>query len=892
MTNKTVNTISAHLNLRPPQHDSLAILSRIGDILHLSKDEDVDNALKIVSSEYKTVTGFEHDFPSLCFAIATGVGKTRLMGAFISYLHIEKHINNFFVLAPNLTIYRKLIDDFTPNTPKYVFTGIDAFAVNPPLLITGDNYEHEALQNNNMFGSIVINIFNVSKINSEVRGGKSPRIKRLSEYIGQSYFEYLSKLDDLCLLMDESHRYRASAGKKAINELKPVLGFELTATPFVENAKGGSAKGVSFFKNIIYNYPLAKAMEDGFVKEPCVVTQKNFNPASFTAEQLEDIKLEDGIRLHENTKVELETYSRQNGKKLVKPFVLIIAKDTTHAQSIQTKIESDDFFDGAYKGKVIQVHSAQTGEEKEENIERLLAVEKCDEPTEIVIHVNMLKEGWDVTNLYTIIPLRAANARNLVEQSIGRGLRLPYGKRTGITALDRLSIVSHDHFQEIVDEARRSDSSFHISTMEIDPKTDLQKTKTIVTQSNIAARINLAADNTNKIKPLFEKPQEQKFAEIVYQVINEHEELPSTEYLFEDDTFNGIVCEAEAIYDAENSGDLPGIIEPIGKTIESKIVAKTVVTELVKNTIDIPKIHLVPKLDAQNPQGKIANFSLDCSAINFRPVENDLLVQRLRTGEQETISFAKHHDDTASFEDMLVSSLILFDDVSYEETAELLYDLSSQAVKHIRAYLKDENDIKNVIQYYQSNIAEIIHSQLLKKQKETPVEYATKITRGWTELKPLSFTTNENAEYMNYKRTDFDKQKIGKIIFNGFEKCLYPTTKFDSDTERRFSVIIERDTLRWFRPANGQFQISYTLDGNIFDYNPDFVAETNDCIYMIETKASNELASPVVSAKKDAAKKWCELASEYNKTIAKKPWKYMLVSHDEVQENRGLSSFE
>ena len=48
----------------------------------------------------------------------------------------------------------------------------------------------------------------------------------------------------------------------------------------------------------------------------------------------------------------------------------------------------------------------------------------------------MLKEGWDVTNLYTIVPLRAANARTLIEQSIGRGLRLPYGKRTGVEAVD------------------------------------------------------------------------------------------------------------------------------------------------------------------------------------------------------------------------------------------------------------------------------------------------------------------------------------------------------------------------------------------------------------------------------------------------------------------------
>ena len=105
---------------------------------------------------------------------------------------------------------------------------------------------------------------------------------------------------------------------------------------------------------------------------------------------------------------------------------------------------------------MIQVDSSKTGAEEDEMIERLLKVEHTDEPTEIVIHVNMLKEGWDVTNLYTIVPLRAANARILIEQSIGRGLRLPYGKRTGVTAVDRLNIVAHDRFQEIVDEAKQA----------------------------------------------------------------------------------------------------------------------------------------------------------------------------------------------------------------------------------------------------------------------------------------------------------------------------------------------------------------------------------------------------------------------------------------------------
>ena len=243
--NRIAQSIRNRLSLRKPQEYSLNILAELTDKLTLKKHTPnpsqegtfLKEQLEIVKNSYPTCTDFERNFPSICFALATGVGKTRLMGAFVSYLYLSKGIRNFFVLAPNLTIYNKLIEDFSNTThPKYVFKGIGEFVHNNPVIITGDNYnsigdlykEHE----------IRINVFNISKISSEMRGGKLPRIKRLSEYLGESYFNYLSNLDDLVLLMDESHHYRADRGMEVINELNPILGLELTATPQVERAVG------------------------------------------------------------------------------------------------------------------------------------------------------------------------------------------------------------------------------------------------------------------------------------------------------------------------------------------------------------------------------------------------------------------------------------------------------------------------------------------------------------------------------------------------------------------------------------------------------------------------------------------------------------------------------
>src|SRR5262249_15851127 len=144
-------------------------------------------------------------------------------------------------------------------------------------------------------------------------------------------------------------------------------------------------------------------------------------------------------------------------------------------------------------------------------------------PVEIVIHVNMLKEGWDVTNLYTIVPLRAANSKTLVEQSIGRGLRLPYGRRVGVPAVDRLTIVSHNRFQEIIDEANNPDSIIGTG-MVIGRDIATERSKVVVIEPNFMDRITgTKADDGNKPHQpdLFESATQKKIAVTANEVIRD-----------------------------------------------------------------------------------------------------------------------------------------------------------------------------------------------------------------------------------------------------------------------------------------------------------------------------------------------------------------------------------
>jgi type III restriction enzyme len=878
-----VNAIAGRLSLRQPQRRSLEIINRVTEIVPPRKAADLAAALEIIKSEFPGVVDFERDFPSLCFALATGVGKTRLMGAFITYLKLAHGINNFFVLAPNLTIYNKLIADFTPNTPKYVFKGISEFAVAPPVLTTGETYERQIASGGQLFPT-TINIFNIAKISSEVRGGRSPRIRSFREEIGESYFDYLASLPDLVLLMDESHRYRATAGMRAINELKPVLGLELTATPFVESTRGPVA-----FSNVIFDYPLARAMEDGFVKEPAVVTRKDFNPAGKSLEAVQTMKLEDGVRLHESVKVDLETYARENGERIVKPFVLVIARDTAHAAELIGLIKSDVFFKGRYADKVIQVDSSV---KEEETVEKLLTVEQNDNPIEIVIHVNMLKEGWDVTNLYTIIPLRAANARTLIEQSIGRGLRLPYGKRTGVTAVDRLNIVAHDRFQEIVDEANNPNSPIRLKQLVLDEADLARRTVTVVSAPTILGSLGLqtvqtsyaAASAGQAPTPAFRDPDEMRVARLAYdafrKLAREPDRVPSVSYLSRPEVQEQVVREVRSQYQPAQM-ELEGVAKPAPDM--AAVIAATAKL-MADRTIDIPRISVMPKGEVR---AGFRPFKLDLSGMRYSAPSEELWAKHLRTDRIDVIGLSQGNLLERRPEDYVVSGLIDFPDVAYDEHADMLYELAGQVARHLSTYLSDK-EMEQVLALHQREIARAVHAQMQDHfWKDDTVEYHHEVRQGFTELKETAYTALPEPP-LDYRVPPADKSNMARYLFNGFSKCLSNVTKFQSDAERKLAVILERESLKWLRPAKGQFQMFYRSGNDHLEYQPDFVAETADRILMLEPKMASQMQDKDVLAKRDVAVRWCAWASQHAASYNGKPWQYALIPHDVIAENMTL----
>lgn len=428
-----VNQIGYAMSLREPQKEALQYLDAISSNCdyqrnNLAEIESVATANCEDKHTIKVDDNFK--FPSFCFDMATGIGKTRLMGAAIYYLYKTKGYKHFFILAPGNTIYDKLRKEANPAHPKYIFKGLEA-EMGRPKVYDGENYIRYPARfvqgeiEIEKTSEIQLFIFNIGKIfNSKT--DTTFKFHKYQETLGSSFADVLAKFDDLVICMDEAHRYYAPASMKAISYLKPILGLEFTATPKSHN-------------NVIYSYDLAKGAGK-YLKIPVVMGRTN--TGGYSAEDIEEMKIRDGLTLHENRKKVVYQYCLDNNLDYVKPIVLIACKDTEHAKKIRAMIDSDDFNNGRYRGKVIEIHSNMKGEETEENIRKLLSIESAQNPVEIVLHVYKLKEGWDVNNLFTIIPLNAAKSDILALQTIGRGLRLPFGAITGNEAIDTLDIVA------------------------------------------------------------------------------------------------------------------------------------------------------------------------------------------------------------------------------------------------------------------------------------------------------------------------------------------------------------------------------------------------------------------------------------------------------------------
>jgi len=467
-------------------------------------------------------------------------------------------------------------------------------------------------------------------------------------------------------------------------------------------------------------------------------------------------------------------------------------------------------------------------------------------------------------------------------------------------AAKKLEIAHVPWDLEIIDEANRPGSPIHFKEVVVGRDVGMERKVTVDVPSNLEAAITGVAatspaatpttvapteaekavtSTARPTAPAFTTPREKAVAAAALNAIHdlerEPDRVPNTTKLNTPEIQQVIAQKvAETLPAQQGELAFPEEEKPVDV---AAVVAK--VTELViNNTISIPHIVVVPKGEVTIT---FSPFKLDTGSISQQPVDQKILIQHLRTNLREFLDSGEDLSEEARLEDYLVRGLVDYDDISYDDHADLLYDLAGQVVQKLKSYLSDDEAVQNVLLYNQGNYVQLIRNQMQAHRVEQVAEYEAKASKGFETPRAVPFSSPATEQVRDFRVKPQPLPNIPKMLFGGFKRCLYPVQKFCSDPERRFAVLLEDEPLplKWFKPAREQFKIFYR-GGEV--YEPDFVVETATAKYLCEPKRADNIDDPVVQAKARAAAEWCQHASQHETTHGGKPWIYLLIPHDAI----------
>ena len=412
-----LESISAEFDLRAPNKEALRQL-----VFTLDGDYDPD-VMQVLN-------------------LATGVGKTYLMAAFVEYLR-RQGVGNVVIVTPGKTVQAKTVQNFTPGTPRYI-TG----SAVPPEVVTPQDYSAWIARQNGpaqlSFGRetpMLAFIFNIQQLiapkeaEGDTHGATQDAMRRKPRRFDENagvLFDYLKGLDDLVVIADESHLYGASAVafNAALKELDPAAAIGLTAS--VDKATD----------HVIYEYPLYRAIQDKYVKAPVLAFRKT---GYGTDEASEEQQLRDALQLRALKQAYYNSYAASQNRDHVNAVAFVVCSDVAHATQVAELLRTPEYL--GRESAVLQVDSKHEDELTQRRLDEL---DRPESPVLAVVSVNKLKEGWDVKNIAVVVTLRAMASEVLTQQTMGRGLRLPFGRYTGVWQIDQLDIIAHQSFTELL----------------------------------------------------------------------------------------------------------------------------------------------------------------------------------------------------------------------------------------------------------------------------------------------------------------------------------------------------------------------------------------------------------------------------------------------------------
>lgn len=451
-------------------------------LYEVAKVKDKYDLIRYNSTGILRPSMFPEDWLRFVIKMATGAGKTKVMSLVLAWAYFHKLYEqnsnlakNFLIIAPNVIVFERIRNDFE---------GLKIFFADPVLPdngYNGQNWQDDFqltlhLQDDlraisdtgNIFLTNIHRVFegNVTEAGvddedtSEYFLGEKPVVKTNDATIDLGMI--IRDVDELIVINDEAHHIHNEkmAWFKSIedisNKLKQKgkslsLQIDVTATPKKNDG--------SIFVQTISDYPLVEAIHQRIVKTPVVPDEASRGKLKPNQSTLFSEKYRDYINL--GVEEWRKTYKalEPTGKKSI---LFIMTDDTQNCDEVADYLRTN-FAD--LRDAVLTIHTNKSGEISEsvsgKNVEELSVLRKQaneidspDSPFKVIVSVMMLKEGWDVKNVTTIVGLRpyAADSKILPEQTLGRGLRRMFFGQEGVE--EYVSVIGTPAFMDFVESIK------------------------------------------------------------------------------------------------------------------------------------------------------------------------------------------------------------------------------------------------------------------------------------------------------------------------------------------------------------------------------------------------------------------------------------------------------
>lgn len=821
-----IDEIASEMDLREPNRDALITLAGHLSVWQHSEQEGT---------------------PEFVFDLATGVGKTFLMAAAINYL-ARFGVRNLQVFVPRTTILRKTLANLTPGHPKSVVDGFPFHVT----VITPDNLDTAAT------AAVMEDPSQVKVYVATVQAfiGRESEIKRkvhdFKEELGARFYETLQSLPDLVVFADEHHTYYGPSFSTAVRDLKPMALVGLTGTPHPKTPD----------EQIVYRYPLANAIEDRHVKRPVIVGR---------SDELTDrrTKLYDGVLLLRAKQEAADLYTRHSGDPPRNLLMLVVADSIEEAQEVETDLTAPGFFDGDYEGRVLRVDSSQP----EEALEALSAIEEPDSPYRIIVSVQMLKEGWDVATVAVICSLRPSVSEVLTEQTLGRGLRLPWGKWVENAFLNELDVVAHASFEKILREAQAlRERRVDWETWQAEQEAKLQR---LAEEAATAESSEQASTELGKMLAGTSKNGGQAEDDDATPAAGRDEE-PAEDWA-------GSVTPVEKRHEqARQAADEPEKLKPDLSLGEVAIPVMRV--EEIPASYSLSDVWAhgqeafadLGRRFARDPEGTLRRTAVE-GRTEVQP--DGTVVTRLKPVRAETkITSDASPPPLAEAKERLVSAIL------GSQYATGTAEEVNTAKNIVEALVAGAGEQAGSIGAYLTQISGALVREIGRVVSElTPQTQRQEIVESrkirW-EREPAEATSDEFFDGLD-----------PKVGYTGWRKHLYSQARFHSRPERDAAVAVDEsdEVAFWVRLYNNDLPVAWTGDGKVRDYNPDLLVVEHSVTadgapvvpcWLVEVKADKDAENEDVTAKFKAAARW---AAKVNEKRPDERWNVLRVTETDIK---------